>query len=877
MAKINYENVLEALIKNYPHDLEAFRKIKDNVTLSIDTIFTNSEWSVDEKIELLNIFEYNPKLLHYTVGTKEEKVSCPIYLLHYADYSALEAVVKHSYDIEESIIDIINYYNKNLKKRAGTRLEDTTDVLINLIESLPIEKRKELFKSYICYKERLVRNNLLYSIIRMHNSRLIKHILPYIDDINLSFPWVVENWDEELVSTYLELGADPLYECNDESLGYTSALETAIAINHYNIFKKLVPYCKDENKLKELLRYSSVIAPDVEIFDNSIVKFMKEKHISNEIKERDENDNNEWRYQSELIENRRLIINDLWDLNNKDDKQDINTIDALIYTFISSNITDFRKYAQIIFDNNIEYRISRLIKAMIYNKTYENKAFYDVFINLFAPRHEKIDLNYEIAKRIIDKKFDIYGHSSYFVDNITHILARVKEENRSKLPIMGYVQNLKTFKYLLKLGYDLHGHVERQDSLFFSTLKKWCYDSDMDTICNYIIDNCDINVSNNEGKSPFEVIIDHFVKVFEPQSHLSLSDQDEIINRMIDVIKRMIKRNGPSVIEDNKEKIDGLIARYIDREYAHLYLDPLKPLFLELASYDIRYEDNTLRAIEFTLKKEYENKDEKEKLSDIDKYIKLYFAHIDSDLELGDLTFNQQYEEILAFIADNEIKEKEVFEELLKKLSEFDITINKAKRFAKAHIPKKRDPEFFKKYMYNTYKVNYYDNLDAYLENIVIAAFGLVKPEDRIAILRHLPHLSVNHYFTEFDTKLPYWYFDEVVYGRDDDDNDITNPGRFEPMRIPVEADTGTLVIDGYLTEYAILTNDLSLMKYLVSRRAKLPIINKDGKDVTLDYVSSEEMEEYINSKAYKSSLGGLHNEEADYLKKILTNPENKQ
>lgn len=876
MGKINYQNVLNALIREYPHDINAFRNIKKDITLPIETILKNNDWTVDEKIELINIFEHNPKLFKPSISIKGSKkeVSCLEYLLEYSYYTSLEAVIRHSYTVKEGISAILNHY-VNIIKYGGfdeRKFEKLDSIIINLIDTLNDEERRELFKSYISYSKGLEANPILETIIKLGDKKLLSMALAYVDDINLSFPWAVETANMEVISFYLELGADPFYTCKDEKIKYTPAIEVAITTNNHGVFKKLAEYSVDTNHFNELLKFASVIDFEAERYPNDKIKFANKNHMKNEIpKEMTYGYRNIRRYEEDLIENRRLIINDLWNLSNNENKD--NLLDVLIFSIISKNCDDFNNYASILKEENIPYNIEDIINALIYNKSYENALFYETFINTFAPLHENLDLNYEIMKRILDKKFSLYGHNGDTVHGTIHILYKVKEENRKNLVIMPYVQDEIDLINLLRAGYDLNAHENNQDSLLFITLKKWCYNDDLDTICHYIINHYDIkDIENTEGKKPFQFLIEHFKEVLKAElSSGRLTNKEQIIKRVVNVIEKLVKKYSTLIIVENMPYLNELFTEYLKKQCWQSYLDDLAPLLLTLACYDVKYDNNVLQAIEYILKKEYK-KNDNEKLKDIDKRVSFYFTHLDNDKELGDTTINKQYETILAFLGTRNLEDKDAFELFLEKLKEFDKTIGEAKKFEKEHIAKKRMPKFFKTFMHNEYKVNYFEQLDIYLANIIVAVFGRIQTEDKIKVLKTLKHFDINHYFVKFDTYMPYYHYENQIY--DDNEERGIIEGRFEPFDIPYSDETGTVVFDGYLTEYATITNDIPLLRYLVSRRAKLPIMDGNGKDITLNYVSSNAMEEYIKSCAYNSSLGGLHNDEADYLKKILTNPE---
>ena len=259
---------LELLVKKDPHNIEAFRRLYNvNSTSTVrpevdrDEILGSTEWSVEEKIQLLKLYEHDVTSIwlsyegyvDYSIDTKS--------------LTGLEAVLKmgavitsHSFGrIINNITNkderykffkmIIKYYNK----RSECKRYQPNKGFINvpsLADRFPGRRGGTFGRDYIpiCPME---------EICATKDRKLIGLFLSIIKDVNNAMPFAILTGDTKIVQMFLDKGADINYQDTEFKTD-----------NHIEICKTPIKMAIDRDDLK-MVKYLKEHGADLDYVDHS--------------------------------------------------------------------------------------------------------------------------------------------------------------------------------------------------------------------------------------------------------------------------------------------------------------------------------------------------------------------------------------------------------------------------------------------------------------------------------------------------------------------------------------------------------------------------------------------------------------------------------
>lgn len=210
------------------------------------------------------------------------------------------------------------------------------------------------------------------------------------------------------------------------------------------------------------------------------------------------------------------------------------------------------------------------------------------------------------------------------------------------------------------------------------------------------------------------------------------------------------------------------------------------------------------------------------------------------------------------------------FEEFITKLEDFNKQIINLKQFYKENIQKKFNPKEYLEYAKNRYNT-IYEDLDSYLLIIIIRSLLEYGNDKLEAILEALPDYDINNFVEDSDIRLDYWnYLAKVsdIIGEEENGEPIIDTSYLKNANIHLELNDRILFTGG-LVQYAILMNDLSMLKFLYEKGANLKLII-DGVDYTWDYVNSQAIMDYLESIIGKQKYGDLTDEEEAYYLNLI-------
>lgn len=934
MKEINYKKILKQLIEEYPHELDKIEKVindaKENgqfVCIEFSEIIKSNIWDSEEKARLLTLLGYN-KYEHDMSYIDEHKNSNTMrdyqYTIKYDILSGFEALMKIYKDIEshyvglciskdESYRDIFNSVIYNCKNES--KVSYIKAILGNLTE----EDIKRLIKPY--YEGHYIGDvhdrSIFINIIASKDLNLIRNYMDYIDDINMYLSEAVATGSIEIVKLFLEKGANINYLSDEVILGRLTPLKTAIANNNYEMAKFLIENGADVNlqvncddfinrlnnyQIDVFDRWNHIKPVNEEDKDAKQLKYIRiSSPLEYAIKLREKSDICYNRFNvhfngesynvknqilvdmynvSEEVKNRGKIVDLIFD--KLEDKTNINYSDLIGFTFITRDLEKFTKYTKSAIKNNSQIDFDLLFKLYFDFHLNQDKEMIIPFMDLISKYDKDNDIYLKLFEYYLNSEIKHFAIERFFINDFNkELLNRISVEKRKEICIVPYCKNIDSLKQLLSLGFDINQVDENGRNILFYLLCNRGRTDDLTQqeieLFNYLIENLNISIKDNNNKTALY----YAMQKFDTKDEYQYARKDWVGTRsnlekaVAVLISKMPKQD---VCNDDIKKVLEERLKYCSAFGEKIHLEYVyqhhKELFDALIDKGFVLSDKMLNNLFASLYPEEDR--EKERLLkrvDMDSTLDFLYKRLDHNLQIQEIDIEQQFKNLILNIDNQDI----TFDEFVKSMNNFNSQIISLNQFYENNIKKRFNPERYLQYAKEKHNT-IYENLNSYLPLIIIKGIRKFGNERLVDILNSIPNYDINSYTVNGDIGLNYWsYVAQIsdIIDVDEEGNPVYGDEHFEADNVYDDYNEN-IVFTGGLMQYAILTDNLPMVKLLQERGASLKFL-VDCEDHTWDYVNSYTMLSYIESFVGKKEYSGFcEDEKGYYLDLVNPNIESK-
>ena len=924
MSEMNYKKIFEKFLIEHPHQLDALEKIATDahqamefdVYLSTKEIIENNIWDVKEKIRLLNFFHHDTcgeKLILKDEYGHDCKVPAYLYSIQYGFYDGFEAlmlVYENSKKISDDYNSKSDFYRKvaqtiAIEGRDGEKELYLKKMLTNLDKSLIVEPHYEgNFIGNIC------NSSIFSSILQCKSLELVRFYLPYVSQINSYLTEAVATGNIKIVKLFLERGADVNFVEQDLILGKLTPLKMAIANNDYAMFRFLVDHGADMNLkvdcsdfLSKIKNYKSNIFSSYggllrcNFSDEKVISQLKYISNSSPLEYAIKLSNNgvkEISYQkfdvcfkdklekyqdhfvvdvsdvNERVKNREKIVDLLF--HQVEDRESIDYTDLIVFSFMTRNLNHLKRDFQVVLDFHYSIDFELLFQRYFEFQLQEDSEILYSFLDF----QKQYDASGEIILIFFQhylEKF-VYRNCNFYETGFSRtLLNSISLKKRTNLCLVPYCKNLSTLKWLLSLGFDINQVDCQGRNILYYLLKSSFFGEEEQELFDYLLENLNLLLRDNHNKNMLYYGLQNFSTendIWYAQEKWKF-EMSKLEKALIKLISKMPKQEILSSNADINQiflKRTEYCSSYGEKIYFEYIYQYHKELFENLLEKGFVFEDKMLEHIFACL---YPiKKDKRERLYDeIDKKATLDFLYkkLDYDIEIQKLDIKSEFKKVMSYL-----KEKEFilnFDEFQRLLKDFNIQILSLNSFYQHHVQKKYCPEKYLEYARERYNT-IYDGLDYYLFFLIIWGIQRYGNDKIECILDIIPNYDINSSVFEEDVNFNYWrYVGQVsnIIGWDDDGYPMYGNEHFEAKNVR-EDDDENIEFTGNLMQYAILSDDLSMVKSLQKYGASLQYFI-DEKDHTWDYVNSYTMLRYIESFVGEKNKSDFTLAEKNYYLKL--------
>ncbi len=902
---INYSKIIKYLIEHEPHNIDAICEVfKNDTSITQEDILLNKKWSLEEKGKILQA--YFDEMQNPNAKSIDKNLLKKIFKDDLFDEYML-LLRKFNTNISYNTMLNIIYGNHVENFKAKFTINDlakTVKYAKPLLEIIP----KSTIKNYFLF------------VIRTEDFGLIKECAPYVDNLEIYFKYVFMQTfncsNVEMTKILIECGANPNHLPKGRGNDPLTPLEAAIRKNHFDIVKLLIENGADINLTRspknipyyckyDLMHFASPLTYASTI--DGIAKFCGKHQIRFNTCP---SENNYYRhdyipldYNNEELKERIKIIDYLFDNSNKN----VDPTEFIKANLILHNYDNIHKYMDYFEKQHKPVNISAYTDLIQFSGfDYKNQEFVDLIVDIL----NKYNRNPQSAiTKILNKSIEKAGgylELGYFEKRLLEYL---DEKHRKKIIIVPYVNTIKDLEYLLGLGFNINQTTEDGLNILMQQLSYYYEYEQNDNVdlFNYLTainpktntSLIDLTNKDNEGNNALYYAIeylkidDSFVErgIFTEigtryeKKKITGAKPSPISNRerfIIDLFNLLPDKeiNDPCVITAS----EGLFNYRGWNQYSikTKYLLCHKELLLALRKH-FTFSDELLKHILEDLYGKASSIDEISVYGD-EHFVRCYgklpifsetldfiYENLDKNCEIQKIDIRSKYGKYKEYLEKNDIS----FEQYLCMLKQIGMDVYELKKFKKEVIPKKIDPNLYMDYVKWKYNVTY-DYFDEFALNFLLEGihrFGTEKVDDMLAVI---PNVDINkpmdidliltsdgkHYLNCY-----YSACIKAIRGLFMDDS--------------TDMDDKYDEIYGTLIHFAILSNDLELVKKLKDNYARIfgfkninpyKFIDKNNKEMK-DYIDSQ-----INTKAIDDvaddaeaveELRHFNNSEIAYLKQL--------
>ena len=900
--------------------------------IEFDAIIKSYIWSSDEKARLLRLFGYNKREheIRYTDrGNCEFKTRDYLYTIEHDILSGFEALMKVYKDIESHYTS--TYISKDDSYRdifadviKKCKDENKVTYLKAILDNLTTEDIKRLIAPYYSGNIHTICNGSIFTnIIASKDLNLIKEYIDYVDDINMYLQEAVATGDIEIVKFFLDKGADINYLTDEVVLGRLTPLKTAIANNDYEMAKFLIDNGADVNLQVDGTNFINRLNNQIEVIDriNLFNPYYHRESFNEEdekakqhkyirvsspleyaIKLREQGYKGDPYYTSykvyfkgethnvkndllvdkntvsEQVKNRGALVDLIFD--KLEDKKSINYNDLINFTFITRDVEKFKKYKEYAIEYNYQFDFDSLFE-MYFNFAYGNgKEMVIPFMDLIAKYDKDSNLYLKLFNYYLNKGIIKYGiYNKFSIDDFNkELLNRISEEKRKKIFLIPYCKDIDSLKYLISFGFDINQTDEKgRNILYYLLCDRYVWEDLTEQeikLFNYLLDNLNLSMKDKDNKTVLYYAIQKFNtknEYYYARKNVA-GTRSKLEKAVVVLISKMPKEDVCN--DDITKALEGRLKLKGNYGEQLIYFECIyqyhKELFEALIDKGFVLSDRILNSMFESLYPKDER--EKERLKDkinMDETLDFLYSKLDRNVEIQELDIEQEFNNLTHQIDGEGI----TFDEFLENIKKFNNQIISLNQFYENTIKKRFNPERYLQYAKEKYNT-VYANLDRYLLLALIKTVRKFGNEKLAIVLDNLPNYDINTRVWCEDIGLIYWqYLEQVenIIGSDKDGNLIYGDDRFHCENVYARDYDEPIEFSGGLIQYAILTDDLPLVKLLQEKGASLNFYI-DGEDYTWDYVGSYTMLNYIESIIGKKKYSDLDGDEKSYYLSLINN-----
>lgn len=874
MEKINYKKILKHLLKEKKHDIdkienlvETSKRNGESITISIREIITDNEWSIEEKVRLLKLFNLDIDIVAFKDDWIKNKgycyYACYALSIIYSYYltaienrslSGVIALTQASKDLWPYLIDYADqsYSSESIFKIIFCKLKNDQDALTEytnaILNNLDIEERKSCFKTrhYGFYLDGEFEENLLAAIIKFNNLKLVEDCIDYIDDINHYLPEAVATGNVEMVKFFLDKGADINYVENSKIVGKVTPLKMAIAKNDYEMVKFLVENGANASKHFSNLAFSRRIKnykkphnyfSEYEINEAKHIETSTALEYASKAEKSSYINGENLRFlgsgrsfknccnysdDSKELENRKKIIYYLESEAKSHFRTKINYEDLLYFATVIKDGEAFKRYAKIIIEKKIEVDTEFLMRLFFASKVGMSKNLLNSFVEFIHLYENDFNLSMRLFE-IFEDSFYNSGFKKENIDIFDSIIEKVPVDKRKDLDLILYCKDVESVKHLVNCGFDLnHRDKDKNKGILDYYMENGWNISNDDEMLNYLMKN--LKMPKKEKSLLCNALFytktkdeEYFSVINGNCGDLPISEQE---NNLITLVKNTSREEvqDPTV----SEIFDSRLNRYDGSFYPELIYQVHKELMTSLVNKGFIL---SRRAFERIFSRLYRMKKGKyQEQIDFDESFAFLFEVCDSNTEIQKVDLEEKFNKIHQAIAERN------FERFIESLKEYNEQINNVIDFKENVIPKKVCPDLYMDYAKEKYNIDYLAINKNSIIPIVISAIAAFGDDKLDIVLEAIPDFNVNEVVENADIGLNI-------------NTDVTEIKQFDEKSKLTE--DGNLKFTGGLLQYAVLVDNIDMVKLLHERGANLScFIN--NKEVTSSYVNSEDMKNYL-------------------------------
>ncbi len=883
-----------------------------------------------------NKHEYSIELRDFRDNTTHEFLANE-YLIRKNNLSGYEALIKTYNEIELRDIALLAGASKLEKFRNLFAVvinvcqdKDKSKYLRIILENLPEEYFNELLKPYYeRYRLLDIENkSIIPYIIKSNDIELIKEYIQFID-VNMYLIEAVETNSIEIVDLFLRKGADVNYLTDEVILSRLTPLKVAIRNNNYEMVNYLISKGAKIEPDTEIIDYVDRIensklniiggCGNLDIITNNNVKMISNKLVNDEVNlikyERESSplefatklsednykENNRcynlfdiyfkgktfyrdnkvkfdiWNKTPDIIE-RTKIVDLLFD--KVKDKSNINYNDLIIFSLISGEAKLLKKYYKYALDYDYNFDFDKLFTVFFSLKIFHNRDYYDSFFDFIKEYDKENDLFIKFMNYYIKNEVYNFGLYRFSVNDFNKkLLDRIdNKEKRKKICLVPYCKDKESLKYLLSIGFDINQIDNKGRNILYYLL---CNNKDDDLteqemeLFEFLVENVDLSKKDFDNRT----VLYYAMQNFNTKDEFIYAHQSKVLTRtrkesaVAKLISKMTKEDVcnddiKTVLERRTEYCSGF-GEKIHLEYVYQHH---RELFDALIDKGFILSDKILKSIFDNLYPETERG--KKRLDDIvlSKTLDFLYQRLDLNTEIQKLSIETEYQSIMSYLNLNNVS----FDNFLVRLRKFNNEVSSLKDFYLNNIQKRFDPKKYLEYAKENFDT-VYENLDDYTLKIIIKALQCFGTEGLDTILSVADSFNINHCI--FDTSIDYNYWNYYAM--------ISDIVDYDEEGIPIYGNEhfgayyvrknwqDKIVLDGGLMHYAILTDNLSMVKLLQERGALFKLVHNDV-DYTWNYVNSNTMLNYMESFLGKRDYKDFDDEEKDYYLKLISKDEKK-
>lgn len=891
-------------------------------------VIYDRSWSAEEKARLIDELHIGFVERRLKINNNEKDIPNFAHTLMFKNETGLKALVIHGFKLVDEknlsswLASILYYINQRTFSTYQKEIKD------NHVDTYGPSGEHEYF-GYIypgqfTHKDELSYMKLVLSVIPEEmipklvneniniinfiiNTQNFKFIDKYLDlyngDISVFLPAAVETGNLYLVKHLVSKGANPNYQYKSQ---VNTPVEVAVLCNYNHILKYLIE-CGASVDIKRNHRDQLYSATEMSYL---LTKYHQHVGLGyycsydfmrphQGVKLWGNSENEYTRTPGSEVPKKSIkrteIVHTCFENSNLKNELDYTSI--LITSIFSVDKKYINEYVKYIRENNIDIDLFKILDFIKISNCDNNDEIIQYLKDYIIPcctnASEKITkyLNNIVTEWPIVKSEQEAGHAiKYSITYIDTLLNFVSDEDKKNVILVPHVRNVRNLKVLLKHGFDVNQKDEHGNTILINlfTIRDVSYDygdfsedefelfkfltkkdqetnetlSDI-TICNESGYNAlamgikFLHLHDEDGKSEINNV-NIKTKVETALVELTSMLPKECVD--IDSVHKMLERRliyrdiGPDGKRDGITFQHGkLLPVCVYQNHFYLFTELKKKMNFS-KKFSHNFFDEYFSLIEGVFGT----------LTNIDyeKTEEFLYSCIDDDNEIQHLSISNVFDELSKKLPNAS------YEEYLKMLQELSETSRLLEEFYHKHISNKICKDKYLEFVAKKYGTRY-DVSQHYLIQFIsygISNFGIDKVEEILHACPQFDNNSIESFKIPLNFASIYSanfeYFDAAGYPHEIDG--MTWP-KIAKKRFWDLCDDETYM-KGTLMSYAILLDDLELVKKLERLGFDFYPECDEEVDIIWDYVTSSKMKEYLESKVGSQFFAGLNGNEIEYI-----------